>query len=252
MKTTNVAYSRSGGVSRILLSRPHAANAFDVTMAREMQTCVDLARKDSSSVVLLTAEGSRFCGGGDIRAIAAANDPAAYISELASTLEEALHDLSEMAKPVVVAVQGSVAGAGLALVFNSDLVLAATTATFTFAYGAVGLTPDCGVSYLLPRAIGQQRALEFALSGRSIDAGLAQTWGLVGSIEHPADLDAAAESAATALADLPALASSGAKRLLRDSWAVDRRVSARCEIAAISAAVNDPEARTRIHRFLAN
>ena len=89
---------------------------------------------------------------------------------LATELEAQLRRLSELPKPVVAGVHGAVAGAGLALVLNADLVVAGESTKFVMAYAAIGLTPDCGVSYLLPRAIGQQRALELAVSGRVLNA----------------------------------------------------------------------------------
>jgi enoyl-CoA hydratase/carnithine racemase len=108
-----------------------------------------------------------------------APDRASYVHELAATFEAGLRRLSELPVPVVAAVHGAVACAGLAVVLNCDVVIAARSTKFLMAYSAVGLTPDCGVSYLLPRAVGQQRALELALTGRTLSAEEAMAWGLV-------------------------------------------------------------------------
>ena len=110
---------------------------------------------------------------------AAADDRATYLHTLATELEAQLRRLSELPKPVVAGVHGAVAGAGLALVLHADVVVAGESTKFVMAYSAIGLTPDCGVSYLLPRAIGQQRALELAVGGKVLNAEEARDWGLV-------------------------------------------------------------------------
>src|SRR3954452_13593856 len=100
----------------------------------------------------------------------ASDDQPAYILELAGALDAATQRLAAVEKPVVGAVQGAVAGAGLAVMLSCDLVVAAPATKFVIAYPGVGLTPDCGVSWLLPRAIGQQRALHMALTNTPVTA----------------------------------------------------------------------------------
>lgn len=119
---------------------------------------------------------------GGVSSFVTAYDRAAYLRALATALELHLRRLSELPRPVVAGVHGAVAGAGLAFMLNADLVVAAASTRFAFAYPGIGLTPDCGVSRLLLRAAGQHRALEFALTGRVLTAVEARDWGLVAAV----------------------------------------------------------------------
>ena len=174
-----VLFEVRDSIARITLNRPEQSNAFDLDAAREFCTVIERTAQSSARVVLLTGNGPRFCAGGDVASMVAAEDQANYLRVLAETLEAGLRSMSELPVPVVAAVQGAVAGAGLAVILNADVVVAAKPTKFLTAYAGIGLTPDCGVSYLLPRAIGQQRALELALTGRVIAADEALAWGLI-------------------------------------------------------------------------
>src|SRR5690606_8096568 len=121
-------------------------------------------------------------------------------------------------KPVVVAVQGAVAGAGLSVMLSGDIIVAAPRTKFVIAYPGVGLVPDVGASWLLPRAIGQQRALHMALTNTPIDADKALDWGLVTEIGEASR----AEELATTLAAGPVFALGQARRLIRHSFETDR------------------------------
>lgn len=248
-RVTGVRWSVSRGVGRITLTRPEVSNAIDLPTARELAKAVDVAADSEVRVVLLTGEGTRFCAGGDVGSFLASAEPPLYLHELASELEAALRRLSELPKPVVAAVQGAVAGAGLAFLLNSDVVLAARSAKFRMAYSGIGLTPDCGVSYLLPRAVGTQRALDLALTGRILTAEVARDWGLVGEVVEDDGLGERAGELAEAMAAGPAGALGEAKRLIRTSFDGSREESARDEADAIATAVTTEEAQRLIRRF---
>ncbi|MEO6885159.1 MAG: enoyl-CoA hydratase-related protein [Jatrophihabitantaceae bacterium] len=158
--------------------------------------------------------------------------------------------MSELDKPVVAAVQGAVAGAGLSFVLNSDIVVAARSTKFVLAYAGIGLTPDCGVSYLLPRAIGQQRALEFALTGRVLTADEALSWGLITEVADDDAYLGRGQEIAARLASESMFALGQAKRLIRQSWATSREQNALDEASTISRAVLTAEATARIEKFL--
>jgi 2-(1,2-epoxy-1,2-dihydrophenyl)acetyl-CoA isomerase len=149
----------AGPVGRITLSRPESANAMDLPAARAFGEAVSRAAEPSVRSVLLTGDGRRFCAGGDVSSFLHAEDRAGYLLQLATELERHLRRLSELDKPVVAGVHGAVAGAGLGLLLSSDVVVAGRSTKFLMAYPDIGLIPDCGVSYPLPRAVGQQRAL---------------------------------------------------------------------------------------------
>ncbi|ROS32121.1 enoyl-CoA hydratase/isomerase family protein [Amycolatopsis thermoflava] len=247
----SVRWELSGGVGRITLDRPDVSNAVDLPTAQALADAVTAAESDEVRVVLLTGAGARFCAGGDVRSFLAAEEPPKYLHQLASELEAALRRLSELPKPVVAGVQGAVAGAGLAFVLNADVVVAARSTKFRMAYSGIGLTPDCGVSYLLPRAVGTQRALELALTGRTLTAEEARDWGLVTEVSDDELLNDRATELATALATGPATALGQAKRLIRSSFEAAREDSAADEADTIAAAVTTPEARELIERFTA-
>jgi 2-(1,2-epoxy-1,2-dihydrophenyl)acetyl-CoA isomerase len=217
-----VEYDATDGVAHVRLNRADSANAFDLDTTRAFADVVGKAAQDGDvRAVLVSGAGARFCAGGDVASFAAADDQPAYIHQLATELDAAFQALAALEKPVVAAVHGAVAGAGLALILSCDLVVAAPGTKFAFAYPGIGFTPDCGVSYLLPRAIGQQRALAFALQGKPATADEALDWGLVTEVtEEP--LDRATE-VARGLAGGPAIALGHVRRLLRQGWAMDRQ-----------------------------
>jgi 2-(1,2-epoxy-1,2-dihydrophenyl)acetyl-CoA isomerase len=149
----------------------------------------------------------------------------------------------------VVAVQGAVAGAGLALMLTCDVIVSAPATKFAFAYPGIGLTPDCGLSYLLPRAIGQQRALGFALGGRAVDETQALDWGLVTEVAE--DAEARAREVASAWASGPATALGETRRLFRAGWEHDRVSIGAEEARTITRMVEGQEAQSLIARFVA-
>lgn len=249
MTGKGVRFERDGALGRITLERPDASNAVDLPTAEAFGAAVTAAAGDGIRAILLQGAGKRFCAGGDVASMAAAPDRAEYLLELATVLEQHLRRLSELDKPVVAAVQGAVAGAGLAFILNSDVVIAAASTKFLMAYSGVGLTPDCGVSYLLPRAIGQQRALELALTGRVLTAPEARDWGLITEVADDEQVGARAREIAVRLAGEPAFALGQAKRLIRGSWTMGREDSARDEARTISRAVTTDEAQQRIATF---
>ncbi|WP_435122135.1 enoyl-CoA hydratase/isomerase family protein [Amycolatopsis thermoflava] len=247
----SVDFQAGGGVGWIRLDRPGVSNAIDLPTARALAEAVTAAEADEVRVVLLTGSGARFCAGGDVRSFLAADEPPKYLHELATDLEAALRRLSALPKPVVAGVQGAVAGAGLAFVLNADVVVAARSTKFRMAYSGIGLTPDCGVSYLLPRAIGTQRALELALTGRTLTADEARTWGLVTEVVDDDALSRRADELARTLADGPVAALGQAKRLIRASFGASREHSTADEAGTIAAAVATEEAQRLIERFTA-
>lgn len=247
---TTVTYSCDNGLAHILLNRPHAANAIDLPTARAFGDAVSRARADDDArAVLVSGAGARFCAGGDVASMVAATDRAGHVFELAEVLDGALQELARMEKPVVAAVQGAVAGAGLGVMLSCDVVVADAGTRFVFAYPAVGLTPDCGVSWLLPRAVGQQRALELALTGRVLDAPAAMTWGLVTEVVADGALERAAAVGQTWAAG-PSGALGEARRLLRSSWDRSRAEAGAMESRTIARAVRSEHATDALESFM--
>jgi 2-(1,2-epoxy-1,2-dihydrophenyl)acetyl-CoA isomerase len=175
-------------------------------------------RNPAVRAVVLTGAGKNFCFGGDLRAMNGKGKGAdAYIRELTTYLHEAISHFVRMDAPVIAAVNGTAAGAGVGLVAMADLAVCAESAKFNLAYTTVGLTPDASTSFLLPRAIGAKRAMELFLLNRTIDANEAVSWGLVNRAVPEAQLLAEALKMGEQLAAGPAGALGQTKRLLTAS-----------------------------------
>ncbi|WBO59909.1 enoyl-CoA hydratase/isomerase family protein [Acidocella sp. MX-AZ03] len=174
-------FTRESGLARITLNRPDAANTLNPEMSRALfDAAIECDEDASIRAVLLTGNGPLFCGGGDIHGFAAAGARVSHLAkEMTTILHGAVSRLARMGKPLVVAVNGPAAGAGLSLAMLGDIVIAAPAAHFTVAYTAIGLTPDLGASWLLPRLVGLRRAQELALTNRRVGAQEAAAIGLI-------------------------------------------------------------------------
>ncbi|WP_105034187.1 enoyl-CoA hydratase/isomerase family protein [Cryobacterium aureum] len=240
----------AAGVTSLTFNRPKEANALSPELADAFRDAVASAVSDPGCrVIVLAGNGRFFCGGGDVIGMSEADDPAEFTGRLASTMHEALLALATSGVIVIAAVQGPAAGAGLGIVLNADLVIATENASFIGAYGVVGLTPDCGVSYLLPKVIGPMRASSVLLAGQVVGATDAFQWGLANEL-------VAEDSLATRVAELAARLTGGAtqslgptKRLLAresiDGYAAHLKAEADL-IAALSAR---PDTKSRIREF---
>ncbi|AEH09472.1 MULTISPECIES: enoyl-CoA hydratase/isomerase family protein [Protofrankia] len=246
-----VRYDVRERVAEVTLDRPDVSNAIDVETARALHQAIERAATDSAAnVVLLQGAGRLFCAGGDLAAMGAAPDRPAFVSSLANAAHEAVKALDALTKPVVVAVQGAAAGIGLSLVLGADLVVAGASARFVTAYTSVGLTPDGGLSWLLPRTVGQRRAIELILTSEPLDAARAQTLGIVSEICEDAEVATAARAAAARLAARPAHALGAARGLVRASWARTLEEHLDKESETIARASGEQETAALIASFL--
>lgn len=238
------------GVAHLTLNRPADANSFDLPTALALTDAVArIEQDDTASVVVLTGNGPRFCAGGDVASFAAAEDPQGYIRELADVLDGAMQRLAALARPVVAGVQGAVAGAGLSVMLGADLVVAERATKFVTAYAGIGLTPDIGLSYLLPRAVGQVRAMELLLNGRVLDGDTALAWGLVSEVVDSDAGDRAREVGQKLAGSVPG-AYGQARRLVRSGWEATRAEAGEDEAVTIAQRVGTDEAQARIQAFL--
>jgi 2-(1,2-epoxy-1,2-dihydrophenyl)acetyl-CoA isomerase len=252
MKFENLQFRSDGGVAWIMLGRPAAANALSIALAEEFCAAVALAENDPEvCVVVLHGAGKFFCAGGDVAGMAEAEDPAEFLRILAGKMSEGLLALAQSRLVTIAAVQGPAAGAGLALVLNSDLVLASPKASFQSAYAGVGLTPDCGVSYLLPQVVGPRRAAEICLSGRVVTAAEGFQWGLVNEVVDESALQFRAEELAFRLTGSATQTLGPTKRLLTAAAIAGYGRHLDDEVATISAMVSHENTRRRIASFAA-
>lgn len=251
MATDLVTFQRLGAVGRIELNRPAASNSVDLPTAAAFGAALAAAAEDPEArAVVVTGAGKRFCAGGDVGSMAGAADPAAYIKDLAGALDAVLLQMAALDKPVVVGVQGAVAGAGMAVMLSGDLVVAGASTRFVTAYAGVGLTPDCGLSWLLPRAIGHQRAAELFLTGRALAAEEARDWGLVTRVVDDTAVADEAMALGEQLAAGPAYALGQTRLLIRDGWERTRAEAGERESEVIAAAVTTPDAQRLIAAFM--
>jgi 2-(1,2-epoxy-1,2-dihydrophenyl)acetyl-CoA isomerase len=214
---------RDGFVATVTLNRPQALNALDPAMMDALvRETAALARDEGVRCVVIRGAGNHFMAGGDLRHFASSFDRApderrGEFSSLIGRLHAAIETLHRMPQPVVASVHGAVAGFGLSLMCACDFALAAQSAYFTAAYRHIGLTPDGGLSYALPRIVGARKAMEILLLGDRFGADEALRLGLVNRVVAEDELQAATSAFAAALATGPLLATRNGKRLIRQS-----------------------------------
>jgi 2-(1,2-epoxy-1,2-dihydrophenyl)acetyl-CoA isomerase len=247
---SRVRFRLDGQVGHLRLVRPEAANAIDLEFAREFEQGVGDCLDAKARAVLLTAEGRHFCAGGDLKAFARQPALGAHLKQVTAHLHAGIERLANGAVPVVAAVQGPAAGAGIGLVCCSDVVLASPSARFVVAYTAVGLTPDGSVSYFLPRLIGMRRAMELTLTNRPVSAQEALELGLVTRLVDEGILGEEAAKLASALSQGPAGALGSAKRLLAASLHNPLHLQLELESETLAANAERSDAREGMRAFL--
>ena len=245
-----VRAERAGRLMTITLDRPGQANALDLSTACQLRDAVRLI-DDGVGCVLLRAEGANFCVGGDIRAFAAAPEPGKFLGELASVVHDAILGLASAAAPLVAAVNGWAAGAGMSLAACADITLAAESARFRSAYSAIGLSPDCGLTWTLPRTVGRARAADLMLTNRPVGAAEAASIGLVARVVPDNALFAQAQALAVELASGPTAAFGRIRKLLDTSDGSTLADQLDAEAASIAACADHPEGRSGVAAFTA-
>ncbi len=245
-------FARENGVARLTLNRPKVGNAIDVPLARAlMEAAIECDEDDSIRCVLLTGGGKLFCAGGDVGLFAAAGERIpALLKELTAYVHSAVSRFMRMGKPMVVAVNGPAAGAGFNLSLLGDIVIAAQSAHFTVAYTAIGLTPDGGATWLLPRLVGLRRAQEWALTNKRIFAPEALEAGLITRVVEAEALAGEAGSVAAQLAGSATRAIGRTRNLLLDSFGNSLERQLEQESRNIAAASRDAEGREGVLAFL--
>ena len=221
MSKDSVLYEVQDGVGRITLNRPQALNALDLATIRRLREVVTVAATSLDvRAVLLAGNGPAFCAGGDVKlmlSLASAEDDAREAAMLAGVgeLHPVIADLCGMPKPVVAAVHGAAAGAGVGLALAADVTWAARSASFKLAFTALGVSPDSGTTFLLPRAVGPKLAAELFLTNRRLSADEALAAGLASRVLDDDELLGAARELAARLARGPTLAYARVRSLLR-------------------------------------
>jgi 2-(1,2-epoxy-1,2-dihydrophenyl)acetyl-CoA isomerase len=199
--------------------------------------------------VLLTHPGKNFCLGGDVTRFAGDDEPGRYVFEIAGVLHETIRALTSSPLPVVAAVQGWAAGAGMSVACAADVVVAGESTQFRAAYPAIGFTPDGGLTWHLPRIVGRARALDLMLTNRPMSAPEALAAGLVSKVVADGEVQAEAEAIARALAAGSSGALAGVKRLVADGLLGSLDTQLDAERASISARADSADGREGVRAF---
>jgi 2-(1,2-epoxy-1,2-dihydrophenyl)acetyl-CoA isomerase len=253
---TTVLLDRDGAVATLTLNRPASLNTLDPEMIDALIAhSAALAADETVRCVVIRGAGRHFMAGGDIRSFAneladSPSDRRVHFTQMVEHMHTAIEQLQRMPHPLLASVHGAVAGFGLSLMCACDLALAAESCYFTSAYRHLGLSPDGGMSYTLPRLVGLKKAMEIVLLGERFDAADALRLGLVNRVVVESALDAATRQVATALAAGPVRALRNGKRLLNQSLSQPLSVQLLSEAESFGACAATDDFAEGVRAFL--
>lgn len=241
----------SNGVATITLNRPRAGNALTMQMGRElMDASICCDENPEVRAVVLTGAGKMFCVGADLRQLPPAGPKmATEIKLLTKWLHAAISRFVGMDAPLICAINGTAAGAGMSLALIGDMALVAESARFKMAYSRLALTPDCAATYYLPRLVGFRRAFELYTTNRILSATEAEAWGLVNRVVADDAMLSEAQALAVQLAAGPTQAIGATKRLFHSAWTGSLESQMAQETQTITNAARSPEAMEGFEAF---
>jgi len=217
MAYETIDFKADGAIARITLNRPDRLNSFTAAMHGELREV--LANLGDARVVVVTGAGRGFCAGQDLNDRAVAPGEAVDLGETVQACWNPLiRTLTSLPQPVIARVNGVAAGAGANIALACDIVVAAKSAKFVQSFSAIGLIPDSGGTWALPRLVGQARALGLALTGEPLPAERAAEWGMIWKAVEDEALDTEVDAIANKLASLPPLGLAAIKDMIRSSW----------------------------------
>lgn len=219
MAYETIDFKADGPLATITLNRPDRLNSFTVQMHQELRDA--LARLGDARVLILTGAGRGFCAGQDLadRAVASGDHSVDLGMTVESCWNPLIRILTTLPQPIIARVNGVAAGAGANIALACDIVVAAKSAKFIQSFSAIGLIPDSGGTWILPRLVGQARALALALTGEPLPAEKAEEWGMIWKAVEDDALDSEVDAIAQKLASLPPLGLAEIKKMIRASWA---------------------------------
>lgn len=224
------------GVLELRINRPESRNALDGETIQAMTMALDDAGRDPEvRAVLITGAGRTFCSGGDLKSIFTSQEPTHIRRFLDLNTRPMIRSLQTLDKPIIAALNGAVAGAGIPLAMAADLVIASDQARLVMGYGKIGTMPDSGALYFLAQSLGLSRARELVLLDQTLTAARALELGLYHRVVPDAEFAAAARALAEQLAAGPTLAMGLSKKALRESLRLS--FDAFMEVEALSMAL---------------
>ena len=219
MTYETILYEVADGVATITLNRPSKLNAFNDAMIGEtLDALKAAARDDAARSIVLTGAGRAFSSGQDLAAFQERGEGGSIAEHLRHGYHRVVRQMVTLEKPIVGAINGIAAGAGCGVALAADMRIAADSASFMLAFSRIGLIPDSGVNWFLPRIIGYSRAYEMAVTADRVSAATALEWGLVNRVVPAEQLPEIAAAVARQLAEGPTLAFGLTKRAMQRGW----------------------------------
>ena len=220
MDYENILLDITAGVARLTLNRPDKLNSFTAAMHAEVKDALGRLGPGGARVLVITGAGRGFCAGQDLgdRAVAPGGQGADLGESIERNYKPLVLALSTLPMPVVAAVNGVAAGAGANIALACDIVIAARSASFIQSFVKLGLVPDCGGTWLLPRLVGNARALGLTLLGEKLPAEQAAAWGVIWRCVEDAELATVVDALATQLAAAPTRGLAATRMAVRDAW----------------------------------
>ncbi len=214
-KYSAIKFEMDGGTAIITLDRPDKMNAFNDQLSGELDDVFSIIEKDDDvKVIVLTGSGRAFCAGGDVKAMAEAEDPTEFLAGLSSGIHRPIMRMWNLEKVIICAINGHTVGAGCGLAMACDIRIASKKAKFNMGFMKIGLAPGCG-TYFLPKLVGRAMAAELIFLSETIDAKEAGKLGLVNRVVDADELMKKAMKMAKRIEEGPILAIGRAKTLLR-------------------------------------
>lgn len=242
MTESSILLERRDTILHLTLNRPDKLNSLTIAMLSELADVLsDISTDDEARVLVITGAGRGFCAGQDLREAGAIGDGRSVRSVIERHYNPIIRQIRGLGMPVVAAVNGIAAGAGANLALACDIVIAAESASFTQAFCRIGLIPDAGGTYFLPRLVGHARALGLAMLGDTIDARTAAEWGLIWQAVPDADFTATVDGLSKRLADMPTVALALMKQALNASGhhSLEQQLATEAELQPIAAETED-------------
>ena len=220
MNCQTIQYSVTDGVARLTLNRPERLNSFNGEMHAEVRTALARVAGDGARVLVLAGAGRGFCAGQDLgdRQVVPGGARADLGESIERNYKPLILTLKSLPMPVIAAVNGVAAGAGASLALACDIVIAARSASFIQAFCRLGLVPDSGATWFLPRLVGNARALGLAMLGERLGAAEAAQWGLIWRCVEDAEFPAAVDRLAAELAAAPTRGLVRTREAILGSW----------------------------------
>lgn len=249
----HIDIAEDSGITTITLNRPEKLNSLAGHMRRDLAEALEEAGSERNvHVVVITGAGRAFCAGGDVAAMAdlIERDDAEEFSRLLGSARRVITAIRQMTKPVIGSINGPAFGAGCNLALACDLRIASTTATFSQSFAKVGLHPDWGGTYFLPRLVTPNKACEMFFLGETMKAEEALRLGVVNYVVEPGELEAETRKLAERLRDAPAIALAAAKHAVYMSQSAELEEMLRYETEAQMRCFASQDGREGVRAFL--